>query len=99
MTGVLSRNRSRMVAIARVSPYPECQHAPTAGNIGAPLVGSSEIAFIKTHLSLVLAGTDGDRTGPDGDRTRVTLAQEQVAAAVRQSTEQSRRTASSARRP
>jgi hypothetical protein len=36
---------------------------------------------------LVLAGTDGDRT-------RVTLAQKQVAAAVRQSAEESRRTAS-----
>ena len=38
---------------------------------------------------LVLAGTDGDRT-------RVTLAQEQVAAAVRQSAAESRRTASPA---
>jgi hypothetical protein len=36
------------MAFARASPYPECQHAPTAGNIGAPLVASSEIAFIKT---------------------------------------------------
>ena len=73
--------------ICNSEPFPECQHAPSAGNIGVPLVGNSEIAFIKTHLSLVLAGTDGNRT-------RVTLAQEQGAAVVRRSAAEPRRTVS-----
>ena len=72
MTGFLSRNCSRTVVIARVSPYPECQHAPAAGNIGAPLVGAPRLPSSRRTSPLVLAGTDGDRT-------RVTLAPERVA--------------------
>jgi hypothetical protein len=37
-------------------PCLECRHAPTAGNIGTPRAGSPEIAFIKTHSPMVLAG-------------------------------------------
>jgi hypothetical protein len=51
MTSFLTQDCCRTMAFARVSPHKECQDAPTPGAIGALRVESSEIVFIKMHLS------------------------------------------------
>jgi hypothetical protein len=38
--------------IFKSGPRPECQDGPTAVEIGAPRLGSSEIAFIKAHSEM-----------------------------------------------
>ena len=51
MTGFQVQVCSRPMAFSRAGPRPECQDGPTAGEIGAPRLGSAEIAFIKAHLA------------------------------------------------
>jgi hypothetical protein len=52
MTGHLIQVCARPMALSRAGPRPECQHAPTAVEIGVRRLGSSKIAFIRAHLVL-----------------------------------------------
>ncbi len=51
MTSFLTQDCCRTMAFARASPRSEGQDGPTAGEIGAPRLGCSGIAFIRAHLS------------------------------------------------
>jgi hypothetical protein len=48
--GDLAQDCGRTMAFARASPRSEGQNGPTAGEIGAPRLGCSGIAFIRAHL-------------------------------------------------